>query len=205
MSDDLGREGWERRWTQVLDGHATDVDRRPPNPTLLAEAADLPPGLALDAGAGHGSEALWLAVQGWRVTAVDFSATALARGRTRAERAGVSERIDWVEGDLGTWTPPPGRFDLVTCLYVHVAGSAPDMVRRLADGVAPGGTLLLVGHPAVDPETGAPTRAAGQTQVSVDDAREALDAGSWELLVAEHRPRETGGGVDTVVRARRRS
>ncbi|MEJ2890803.1 class I SAM-dependent methyltransferase [Actinomycetospora aeridis] len=189
MTDDFGRAGWERRWTQVLEADAPAADRRVPNPSLLAEAAHLPAGVALDAGAGHGSEALWLAARGWRVTAVDFSATALAHARTRAERAGVdvAGRIDWVEGDLGDWTPPPAAFDLVTCLYVHVAGSVTAMVRRLAGGVAPGGRLLLVGRPG----------AVGQTQLTVDDALEALDE-EWEILVAEDR------GADAVVRARRR-
>jgi hypothetical protein len=76
------------------------------------------------------------------------------------------------------------------------------MVRRLAAGVAPGGTLFLVGHRPVDPTTGAPTPAAGQVQVSVDTAVTALDPSRWEIVVAEDRPREAAGtGVDAVVRA----
>jgi hypothetical protein len=107
-----------------------------------------------------------------------------------------------VPGDLATWAPPPRRFDLVTCLYVHVPGPVTEMVRRLADGVAPGGMLLLAGHRPVDPATGRPTAAAGQVQVSVDTAVEAL--GGWEILVAEDRPRAAvGSGVDAVIRARR--
>jgi hypothetical protein len=114
----------------------------------------------------------------------------------------VAERIDWVEGDLGTWTPPPRRFDLVSCLYVHVAGSVREMVTRLAGGVAPGGTLLMVGHLPVDPATGEPTPAAGQVQVSVDDVVGALDACEWQIVVAEVRRRaQAGAGVDAVVRA----
>ncbi|MDX6279280.1 MAG: hypothetical protein QOH03_351 [Kribbellaceae bacterium] len=68
----------------------------------------------------------------------------------------------------------PERYDLVTCLYVHVPGSVPELVRRLAAGVASGGTLLLVGHRPVDPATGAPTPAAGQVQTSVEEAVAAL-------------------------------
>ncbi|MCK9250089.1 MAG: class I SAM-dependent methyltransferase [Solirubrobacteraceae bacterium] len=203
---DYGRESWERRWSQALGRGAHAVDRRPPNAHLLAEVADLRPGRALDAGAGHGAETLWLAGRGWRVTAVDFSTTALDHARSRAERAGadVAERVEWITTDLGTWAPPRDAYDLVACLYVHVAGSAPEMVRRLAAGVAPGGTLLLVGQPPVDPSTGAPTRAAGQRQVSVEDALAALDAERWTILVAEERPRGIGGGeVDAVIRARR--
>ena len=166
------------------------------------------PGLALDAGCGHGSEAIWLATSGWRVTAVDFSATALDYGRSTAHDVGadVAERIEWVEGDLGSWTPPPRRFDLVSCLYVHVAGSVVEVVSRLGTGVAPGGTLLLVGHRPTDPVTGAPTPAAGQVQVSVDEAVQALNSHEWQIVVAEERPRTAvGTGVDAVVRAVRRS
>jgi hypothetical protein len=58
----------------------------------------------------------------------------------------------------------------------------------------------------VDPTTGAPTAAAGQVQVSVEEARAALDPDRWELVVAEDRPRtQAGTGVDAVIRARRRS
>ncbi len=166
------------------------------------------PRCALDAGCGHGSEALWLAARGWYVTGVDFSTTALAHARSTAETVGVdvSERIDWVEGDLSTWTPQPEHFDLVFSLYVHVAGSLEAMVQRLAAGVAPGGTLFMVGHRPIDPTTGAETAAAGQLQVSVDTAAAALDANRWEILVAEDRPRPLAGtGVDAVVCARRHS
>jgi SAM-dependent methyltransferase len=206
MTETFDRNFWERRWSQALRESAHAVAQRPPNAHLLAEAADLRPGLALDAGAGHGSESLWLAARGWRVTAVDFSAVALDHARSRAESlsADVAERIEWIEGDLATWTPPPDHYDLVACLYVHVAGSVPEMVRRLAAGVAIGGTMLLVGHRPVDPATGAPTPAAGQVQVSVDTALAALDPRRWEIIVAEDRPREaTGTGVDAVVRVRR--
>jgi hypothetical protein len=59
----------------------------------------------------------------------------------------------------------------------------------------------LVGHRPVDPATGAPTPAAGQVQVSVDGAVDALDPREWEIVVAEDRLRAaTGTGVDAVVR-----
>ena len=208
MTDEsFDRSFWDRRWTEALRASPEKLAGRPPNAYLRAVAGDLPPGLALDAGCGHGAEAIWLAGSGWRVTAVDFSATALDHGRSTAEAVGpdVAERIEWVEGDLGSWTPEPGRYDLVSCLYVHVAGSVTEMVRRLGAGVAPGGSLLLVGHRPVDPETGAATPAAGQVQVSVDDAVQALDADEWRVVVAEERPRAAAGtGVDAVVQAVRR-
>ena len=114
----------------------------------------------------------------------------------------MAEHIEWNEGDLTTWAPPRRAYDLVLSLYVHVQGSVGEMVRRLGTGVAPGGTLLLVGHRPIDPATGAPTAAAGQVQVSVEAAVEALDPRDWRIVVAEERPRAgAGAGVDAVVRA----
>ncbi len=200
------RDFWERLWSQTLRERGGDVARRPPNAHLIAEVSGLRPGLALDAGCGHGSDTLWLAARGWQVTAVDFSAAALAHARSTADAAGgeVAGRVDWVEADLASWTPQPGRYDLVASLYVHVAGSVEEMVRRMGAGVAPSGTLLLVGHRPVDPATGAATPAAGQVQVSVDTAIAALGRDRWDLDVAEDRLRApAGAGVDTVIRARR--
>jgi SAM-dependent methyltransferase len=199
------RAHWEQLWEKTLREHADKVARRPPNPYLIEKAADLRPGRALDAGCGHGAETLWLAARGWEVTAVDFSASALAHARSTAEAMGseVASRITWVEGDLGVWTPPAESFELVTCLYVHIAGSVEEMVRRMASGVAHGGTLLMVGHRPIDPATGQPTAAAGQVQVSVDAARAALDPRVWRVI-AEERPRTVhGSGVDAVIVARR--
>ena len=201
------RSDWEERWSRALREHGDRLEHRPPNAQLLAEAADLRPGSALDAGCGHGAETLWLAARGWQVTALDFSSTALTHARSAAEALGadVAGRIDWVEGDLTTWAPQPGRHDLVACLYVHVAGSVEELVRRLATGVAPGGTLFLVGHRPVDPATGLATAAADQVQVSVAAATAALDPARWDVLIAEERPRAAAGtGVDAVIRARRR-
>jgi 2-polyprenyl-3-methyl-5-hydroxy-6-metoxy-1,4-benzoquinol methylase len=197
---------WEDRWTQVLRAHPEKVSRHPPNGHLVAELAGLPPGLALDAGCGHGAETLWLAAHGWRVEALDFSATALAHATSTAEAAGLADRVAWAEGDLTVWAPEPGRYDLVVSLYVHIAGAVEETVRRLASGVAPGGTLFLVGHRPIDPATGAETAAADQVQVSVDEVIASLDPADWETIVAEDRPRAVAGtGVDAVIRLRRRA
>ena len=105
-----------------------------------------------------------------------------------------------------TCAPSPERYDHVICLYMHVARSVEELVRRLAAGVAPGGTLLLVGHRPADPVTGAPTPPAGQVQISVEEAFAALHPACWEILIAEERPRQAAGAaVDAVVRATARA
>ncbi len=200
------RSFWEQLWAKTLREHPDKVAHRPPNAQLIAEVGGLRPGRALDAGCGHGADALWLAAHGWLVTAVDFSGSALAHGRSTAEAlgAGVAARVDWIEGDLASWAATPEHYELVICLYVHVAGSVDEMIRRIASGVAPGGTLLMVGHRPVDPATGAATAAAGQVQVSIEAATRALDPRAWEVIVAEDRPRAAAGsGVDAVIHARR--
>lgn len=200
------RDFWQQLWSRTLRERADTVADRPPNAHLTAEVADLCPGRALDAGCGHGSDTLWLAAHGWHVTAVDFSAAALAYARSTAEAAGtdIAGRVDWVGADLQTWTPEPGHFELVSCLYVHVAGTVEEMVWRMGAAVAPGGTLFLVGHRPIDPATGAATPAAGQLQVSVKAVLAALDPRRWEFVIAEDRPRAAAGtGVDAVICARR--
>jgi SAM-dependent methyltransferase len=202
------RNFWEERWSRALREHGDKVAKIPPNAHLTHAVENLRPGRALDAGCGHGSDTLWLAARGWQVSAVDFSATALNQARSTADTVGadIAERIDWVEGDLATWTPQPGHYDLVACLYVHVASSVAEMVRRMATAVAPGGTLFMVGHRPIDPATGAATPAAGQVQVSVDESVAALDPARWEFVIAEDRPRAAiGTGVDAVICARRLS
>lgn len=200
------RTFWEELWAKTLREHADKIAQRPPNVHLTRELQHLRPGRALDAGCGHGAETLWLAAHGWEVTAVDFSASALAHARSTAMALGhdIADRVTWVEGDLASWTPPPGRFDLVVCLYVHIPGSVEAMVRRMAGGVAPGGVLFMVGHRPIDPATGKPTAAAGQVQVSVEAVIAALDPSGWTVMTAEERPRAVAGtGVDAVILARR--
>lgn len=202
------RSFWEQMWQRALREHPDQVAQRRPSPHLVAAVGDLPPGRALDAGCGHGVDAIWLAAHGWRVTALDFSTSALAHGRSMAAALGpeVATRIEWVEGELATWTAPPDSHELVVCLYVHIAGSVEAMVRELASAVAVGGTLLMVGHHAPDPASRSTMAVPDQQQVSVAGAVAALDARRWQWLAAEERPRAIAGtGIDAVLCARRLS
>ena len=202
------REFWEQLWSNTLREHPDKVARRAPNASLVAQLANLPPGRALDAGCGHGAESLWLAARGWQVVAVDFSAAALAQGRATALAAGeeIAARIDWIEGDLASWKSEPERYDLVVCLHVHIAGPVEEMVRRMAEGVAPGGMLFLAGHRSLDPDTGVATATTKQVQVSVESAVAALEPAAWEFITADERPRVVNGpGIDSVICARRRT
>jgi SAM-dependent methyltransferase len=198
------RAYWENRWAAAAAEQGEHRVSRAPSPHLVAELKDSAPGLALDAGCGEGTNVIWLARNGWHVTAVDISPSALRIAKSLAAQtdAKAAERIDWLEADLQRWTPEPGRYDLVTSLYVHTPGPVEEMVQRLANGVAPGGTLIFIGHSPHEPMSGAESTPPGR-EVSVAAVVTALDPALWEIVVAEDR-RRTGSAVDSVIRARQR-
>jgi len=169
------------------------------------------PGTALDAGCGAGAEAIWLASHGWDVTAADISSEALARAAERAEAAGVSERLRWIEADLGAWNPE-ALFDLVMTHYAHPAMPQLEFYDRIAGWVAPGGTLLIVGH--LDTHARTPDAAGhGHQHPAEASATSAtvtarLNDAEWEVVTAEESRRTLPGHgaplQDVVVRAARR-
>ena len=163
-----------------------------PNSQLVAEAGSLAPGRALDVGCGEGADAAWLARQGWTVTAVDISETALERARVHAVDAGaeVADQVEWVHDDVTTFAPGARRFDLVSAQFVHLPGALRDTVhRRLAAAVAEGGTLLIVAHDPTDLETTVDRPPFPDFFATADDVADVLPGGDWEVLVTEARPR----------------
>lgn len=139
----MDRHDWDTRYS------ASDlVWSAGPNMFVEEVAAPLPPGRALDLAAGEARNALWLVDRGWDATAVDFSAVALERARRLAEeRLGErADRLTTVVADLHEYDPSP-EFDLVMLVYLQLAAAErAAILRRAADGVAPGGRLLVIAH-----------------------------------------------------------
>ena len=152
----------ERYWDELYSGR-DQLFSGNPNGVLVTEVTGLPPGQALDVGCGEGADAHWLARQGWMVTAVDISRIALERAArvsgagefaaiapdqaaTAARgRVAMAGGVCWTHADLAV-TPPPARsFDLVSVQYFPLTKEKPALGGLLA-AVAPGGTLLMVGH-----------------------------------------------------------
>ena len=114
-----------------------------PNTLVAGLLADLPPGAAVDLAAGEGRHALWLASLGWSVTAVDFSAVGIVRGRTRPG----ADAVTWVAADVLTWSAPPSSLDLVLVAYLHLPeADMTALLGRAVEWLRPGGRFLLVGH-----------------------------------------------------------
>ena len=194
-----GVKAWEERYQSRP--HAWSGK---PNPVLVDEVAELGPGRALDAGAGEGADACWLAERGWQVTALDLSPTAIDRAAAEAARLGLD--IDWRVVDLtedpALFTTDAGPYDLVSSFYVH---QPPEQRRavfiRLADAVAPGGTLLIVGHDPSDMHTHAHRSGLAEMGWFAGEVVELLGTG-WTVDVAEARTRTATGPDGEVVEFR---
>lgn len=96
----------------------------------------------LDVGCGDGFLAARLAARVRDVTALDVDAPVLQRAQTRFAEA----PIRWVHGDVMTTTLlPHNDFDaVVSNAALHHFEDTRAALRRLADLVAPGGTLAVV-------------------------------------------------------------
>ena len=190
------RERWDER-------HAAQepIESSEPDPTLLDEVGALAPGRAIDLGAGDGRNAVWLARRGWAVTAVDFSQVALGRGRALAAAAGV--QVDWELADLLEWTPGDRSYDLVVLFFIHLPPEERrEVYARAAAAVAPGGTLLVVGHDRTNIADG--VGGPQDPEVLITPSEVAADLSGFRVDRAEtvRRGAAIGGGpIDAIVRA----
>jgi SAM-dependent methyltransferase len=116
------------------------------------------PGRALDVGCGFGRNSIFLAQNGWQVSALDLSAEALVTARTRAREARVD--IEFAETHLfgARWSGEQSsdRFDLIYdsgCLHHLPPAEREHWLNHYAELLQPGNQLGLV---AFAPESGAP-------------------------------------------------
>ena len=140
---------------QAWEEHYCECDRvwsGRVNVQLAELVAPMTPARALDLGCGEGADAMWLAEHGWQVTAVDISQTALDRAAADAAARNVADRIDFQRHDLAE-SFPAGVFELVSAQFLHstVPLDRARLLRRAADAVARGGTLVVVDHGAAPP------------------------------------------------------
>jgi SAM-dependent methyltransferase len=196
-------QAWDRRYagTELLWTSE-------PNRFLVAEAAALEPGRALDLACGEGRNAVWLAERGWQVTGVDFSAVGVGKAAALAGSRGV--QADWIAADLLEWEPARAAFALVIVFYLQVpASERSTIVGRAAGAVAAGGTFLLVGHDSANIEHGHGGPQVPGVLYTARDVVDDLRGSGLEIERAERveRPVQTPDGVrialDALVRASR--
>jgi SAM-dependent methyltransferase len=171
-----------------------------PNRLVAELVAGLPPGTAVDLAAGEGRHALWLAGLGWEVTAVDFSAVGIGRGRTQPG----GERVRWETADVLEWSAPASSVDLVLIAYLHLRQEDMlPMLLRSVEWLRPGGRFLLLGH-----DVDNITRGVGGPQepdilhsvAGLAPVAELLDVDRLEQVP---RPTPEGTAIDTLLWGRR--
>jgi tellurite methyltransferase len=145
------RDKWDARYRDGAYENRT-------HPTaLLAEwLPRLPRGRALDVACGAGRNALFLAANGFTVSALDISRVALDRGRRAADERGLE--VDWLCADLDEDPEralPPGGFDVIVWVrYVHRT-----LMSHLIARLAVGGALLCEQHLKTEAPVAGPTSA----------------------------------------------
>ena len=141
------------RWDERYAGHdyLWDVG---PNQFVERHLVDLEPDTAIDLAAGEGRNTVWLARQGWEVTAVDFSQVGLDKARRLATDHGVSDSVEIVNADALTYRPPQ-TVNLVVIAYLQIpADEQRTTLEHAATWLRPGGTLLVVAHDRTNTEHG---------------------------------------------------
>jgi SAM-dependent methyltransferase len=180
-----------------------------PNERFAAEVGGLKPGRALDVACGEGRNALWLAEQGWDVTAIDFSRVAIDKARRIATRRKLT--IDWLCEDISSYAVSGSAYDLVALMYMHTdPAERRKWLANVLGAVKPGGTFLYIGH---DPSNIALGVGGPQDPRYLPDADELVRnmagfeiefAGVIERAVSSdpgHAKENQGRALDTLVRA----
>lgn len=148
LENKVPKEFWDERYTPNLSRVRGKAGR-----FLQQELSKLDPKRVLELGCSTGDDSLWLAEQGWQVTAVDISDVATQIGQRLAEEAGLADKIDFLACDLATEFPE-GEFELVCALYFQSPFESFPRARILqqaASRIVSGGHLLVVTHASAAP------------------------------------------------------
>ncbi len=157
-----------------------------PNVFLASQAQALKPGQrALAIADGEGRNGVWLAQQGLRVHAIDFSPAALAKAAKLAAERGVTLELE--QADVLAWAWPEAAYDVVVAIFIQFV-PPPErdiIIEGIRRTLKPGGTLILQGYTPKQIEygTGGPSNPAN-LYVEADLRRW---FGDWTIAhLAEH-------------------
>ena len=141
------KEFWNERYAEAEYAYGTEA-----NDFLQAEYRAIPVGRVLCLAEGEGRNAVFLAKQGYFVTAVDQSSAGLAK----AKRLGLDNdvNIDAVEMDLQEYNIEPNAWDGIVSIFAHLAPALRKRLHReIVRGLKPGGVLILEAYTEKQLET----------------------------------------------------
>ncbi len=128
---------WNQRYSS--DTYAYGIE---PNDFLVAMCNRLQKGRTLCLAEGEGRNAVWLARQGFEVTAVDASEVGLEKAARLADDHEV--KITTVHADLADYRIEPRYWDAIVSIFCHLPASLRRSVHhQCVEGVREGGIFLL--------------------------------------------------------------
>jgi SAM-dependent methyltransferase len=128
---------WDQRYSSEEYAYGTE-----PNDFLVAHCAALPKGRVLSLAEGEGRNAVFLARQGYAVSAVDGSAVGLAKARKLAEEKGVS--LELIHADLSQFELGESCWDAIISIFCPLPSAARSVLHgKVVRALKPGGVFLL--------------------------------------------------------------
>ena len=133
----FGGKFWDERYSSTEFVYGTE-----PNTFFKDELDKLETGNILLLGEGEGRNAVYAAVKGWNVDAVDFSIIAKEKTLKLAEENSVS--INYETADLSEYKPKSNYYDAAAIIFLHLNPKIrSDVHSKVVNSLRSGGTLIL--------------------------------------------------------------
>lgn len=181
---------WDERYSAEDYAYGTE-----PNDFLAVHAHFILAGRVLCLAEGEGRNAVFLALQGYAVTAVDQSAEGMAKASKLAEQKGVT--IETIVADLAEFTIEPNSWDGIVSIFAHVPKTVRVPLHRdIRKGLKPGGIFLLEAYTPRQLKTagkGGPGQEQQELFMTLSDLHEELAGLDFEI--ARETEREVNEGL----------
>jgi SAM-dependent methyltransferase len=131
------RDFWNEKFATIDYAYGTE-----PNDFLVSAVTNLKRGETLSLAEGEGRNAVWLAQQGFTVSAIEQSEKGVAKTLRLALQRGVIVIAE--RGELETFHIQPNSWDLVVSIYAHTPQELRRKLhRQVVAGLKPGGVFVL--------------------------------------------------------------
>ena len=136
QTNKYGGKFWNERYSSYEWVYGTA-----PNKFFKAELDKLNPGKILLIGEGEGRNAVYAALSGWQVDAVDFSTVAKEKALKLAEQNSVS--INYEIADLSDYQMKMEKYNAVAIIFAHLNKNIRDRIHSdICKALKPKGTVI---------------------------------------------------------------
>jgi SAM-dependent methyltransferase len=131
------RDFWNEKFANTEYAYGTE-----PNDFLVSAVTKLKRGATLSLAEGEGRNAVWLAQQGFTVSAIEQSEKGVGKTLRLALQRGVIVMAE--RGELETFHIQPNSWDLVVSIFAHTPQELRRKLhRQVVAGLKPGGVFVL--------------------------------------------------------------